>query len=312
MPIRLTGLIAAPHTPLARDGALLVERVEDQARRLAAWDVAGVFVAGSTGEGLSLTVPERLALAESWGRVGPRHGLRVVVHCGHESLPEAEHLAAHAAQIGADAIAVTPPRYFKPATLDDLVDWCVRVASVVPELPFYYYDIPVLTGVAFSMHAFLEAAAPRVPALAGLKYTNTDMLEFQRCLHFGGGRYDVLWGTDEAMLAGLAFGARGFVGSTYNFAAPLYHRLRSAFEAGDLDRARREQMRSVELVVKLASYDFLPAAKAVMGMLGVDCGGPRAPFKPLAPERQRALREELASMGFFAWIETMVPAAESG
>jgi N-acetylneuraminate lyase len=114
----------------------------------------------------------------------------------------------------------------------------------------------------------------------------------------------VLWGYDENLLAALALGARGAVGSTYNFAAPIYHRLIARFQAGELAAARDEQFRSVRLVVLLAGYGFMAAAKATMGMLGVDVGPPRLPIKRLAPQQIAALRSDLEKLGFFDWIKS--------
>src|SRR5438067_649712 len=83
----------------------------------------------------------------------------------------------------------------------------------------------------------------RIPNLAGLKFTNSDLATFQRLLRLRDGRFDVVWGFDEYLLAALALGAEGAVGSTYNFAAPLYHRIIAALAKGDLAAARAEQFR---------------------------------------------------------------------
>src|SRR5262249_39706172 len=144
------------------------------------------------------------------------------------------------------AIAALSPSYFKPRSVEALVACCAEVASAAPALPFYYYDIPTMTGVSLPMPDFLAAGAERIPTLAGLKFTNSDRRAYRRCLHAGGGRFDLPWGYDEMLLAALAVGAKGAVGSTYNYAAPLYRRVMAAFAAGDLATARREQYRSVE------------------------------------------------------------------
>ena len=96
-----------------------------------------------------------------------------------------------------------------------------------------------------------------------------------------------LFGNDELLLAGLALGTRGAVGSTYNYAAPVYRRVIEAFRAGDLDTARTEQHRAVQLVQVLCEFGVLRTGKAIMAMLGVDCGPPRTPLRPLSePELQ--------------------------
>jgi N-acetylneuraminate lyase len=124
----------------------------------------------------------------------------------------------------------------------------------------------------------------------------------QQCLRVDGG-LSVAWGCDEFMLAALALGATGAVGSTFNFAAPIYHRLRRSFAAGDVAAARDEQFRSVQLVATLAPRGYMGAAKAVMNMLGVDVGPARLPNGNLTTEQQTALRADLEKLGFFEWIK---------
>ena len=298
----LHGLVAATHTPFHADGTLDLAGVERQAERLAADGVAAVFVGGTTGESHSLTAGERLALAERWADVVRGAGLRLVVHVGANALGDATAFAAQAATLGADAISALAPTHFKPASLELLVEWCAAVAAAAPGTPFYYYDIPGLTGVRFPPAAFLAAAAERIPTLAGIKVSNPDLVAYQQCLHLpraGGGRFDLPWGTDECLLAALVLGAKGGVGSSYNFAAPLYRRLIAAFGRGDLAAAREEQWRSVRLIALLAGFGYLAAAKATMGFLGCEVGPARPPHANLTPSDRDRLRAGLEELGFF-------------
>ena len=187
--------------------------------------------------------------------------------------------------------------------LDTLVDWCRAIAAAAPAVPFYFYGIPVLTGVSFSMPEFLEKIQGQIANFAGLKFTSSDLMAFQECRRTGGGKFEILWGIDEYFLAALAVGAQGGVGSSYNFAAPLYHRLLRCFAAGDLAAAREEQFRSVQLIRLLAGYGYMGAAKAVMGMLGVEVGPARLPNGNPTPEQTARLRNELEQLGFFDWLK---------
>jgi N-acetylneuraminate lyase len=300
--LKLRGLVAATHTPFDASGQINLRAVEKQAEFLHRTGVSKVFIGGSTGEGHSLTVDERLLLIQRWAEVTRGADWRLVVHVGANCLSDACRLAAEAQSVGAYAIAALTPNYFKPKSLDTLVACCAEMAGAAPGLPFYYYDIPVMTGVSFPMPTFLEMAAEGIPTLAGLKFTNPDLMAYQQCLHLQDGRFDVLWGTDEYLLAALALGAIGAVGSTYNFAAPIYNRLIAAFERGDLAAARVEQYRSVQLIALLASYGFMAAAKAVMGFLGVEVGPARLPNAGLTAEQARELRGDLERLGFFEWV----------
>jgi N-acetylneuraminate lyase len=299
---KLTGLVAATHTPFQADGSLHLAAVEQQAAHLLANRVSFAFIGGSTGESHSLTLDERRQLAKRWAEVARGTGLRIVTHVGSNCLADARALAAQAESLGAAAISALAPAYFKPRNLEALIDCCADIAAAAPATPFYFYDIPVMTGVCFSMPEFLSHAPERIPTLAGIKFTNSDLMAYQLCLRADGGRFDVPYGTDEWLLAAAALGAQGAVGSTYNFAAPIYHRLLAAFQAGDLARAREEQFRSVRLIQVLAGYGYMGAAKAVMNMLGVNVGPARLPNGNPGPAQVRQLRAELETLGFFEWI----------
>ena len=298
----LTGLVAATHSPFHADGSLNLAVVEAQAAHLAASGVQFAFICGSTGESHSLTLEERRALAVRWLEVTRGAALKVIVHVGTNCLADARALAAQAQQLGAAAVSALAPSYFKPRTVPSLVDCCAEIAGGCPELPFFYYDIPALTGFTLPMPDFLTQARDRIPNLAGIKFTNADLMMFQQTLRFDGGAFSVPWGCDEYLLAALALGATGAVGSSYNFAAPVYHRVIAAFERGDLPAARDAQFQSVQLIALLASRGYMGAAKATMKMLGVDVGPARLPNGSLNAEQQAVLRADLEQLGFFDWV----------
>lgn len=301
MEYRLTGLIAATYTPLHEDGSLNLELVPAMVDFLARAGVTGIYICGSTGEGMSLSGAERRAVAEAYVRaVGGR--LKTIVQVGHNSLAEARELAAHAQEIGADVISAAAPSYFKVGSVENLADCVAQVASGAPELPFYYYHIPALTGVALDMVAFLPLAAERTPNLVGMKYTAPTLFEFQACLELEGGRFDCVWGCDEMLLSALTAGARGAIGSTYNIAAPLYLRVMRAFEQGDLEEARRCQLLSVQMIRAINRYPFHPAMKQILKLLGLDCGPCRLPLPRIEPGQVEQLQGDLDALGFFEWI----------
>lgn len=294
----LTGLIAAPFTAFHADGSLNLPLIEKQTASLIANGVAGAFVCGTTGEGASLTTAERMQAAERW-QSAAGEALRIIVHVGHASLAECRALAAHAQKIGAAGVGCLAPFFFKPSSVEDLVLYCAEVAAAAPELPFYFYHIPSMTGVNFPAAEFLRAAANRIPNLAGIKFTFENLMDYADCVRFEGGRYDILFGRDEILLAGLSLGARGAIGSTYNFAAPVYHRIIAAFEKGDIATAQTEQARANAMISAFLRFGGLPAGKAIMKMIGIDCGPVRLPLRTLTAVSEAKLREELERAGFF-------------
>lgn len=297
MNTRITGLVAAPFTPLNADGSVNLPLIKQQGAALTANKVSGAFVCGTTGEGMSLTMDERLQVAERWVAVTPP-ALRVIVHVGHHAVAESRALAAHAERIKAHAFATLGPTFFPIATAEQLVDYCAPIAEAAPSLPFYYYHMPSLARADVPMIDFLKVASRRIPNLAGVKFTNENLMDYARCLEFEEGRFNLLFGRDEILLAALALGAAGAVGSTYNYMAPVYHRVIDAFNEGDLKTARRFQALAVRIIAVMSRRGGLPAAKAMMKMIGLDCGPVRAPLTNLSAETLVAFTRELEQAGF--------------
>jgi N-acetylneuraminate lyase len=294
-------LVAATHTPFTSTGALAVDVVPVQASFLSANGIRTVFITGTTGESHSLTREERLSMYRAWAAAGPAHGLEVIAHVGSNSIDDAKALACSAGELGFRAIAALAPSYFKPGSVDALVEWCAAIAGEAPDLPFYYYDIPSFTGVSLPIERFLVAASARIPNLAGAKFSNPDLVSYRRSLDVEGGRFDLPWGTDEALLGALATGARGGVGSTYNWAPKLYFDLISAFARGDFDEAQRLQSVSIAMVDAIAATSFMGTSKALMARLGVPLGPARAPLDNPDERQVEALLTRLEALGLETW-----------
>jgi N-acetylneuraminate lyase len=297
MKSRLLGLIAAPFTPMLPDGSLNPAAILQQGRALSASGVAGAFICGTTGEGFSLTTPERQQVAEAWKNEQTK-SLRLIVHVGHNSLEESQKLAAHAEQIGAHAFATIGPNFFRPAGLEQLVGYCAKVAEAAPSLPFYFYHMPAMSGINFLMSDFLQAASPIIPNLAGIKFTHENLMDYTQCLQLEKGRFDILFGRDEILLGALALGATGAVGSTYNYMPSIYLQVIEAFKSGDLETARRHQVRAIDIIAVMARHGGLPAGKAMMKLAGIDCGPVRLPLRSLSPAETDNLFRELEKVGF--------------
>ncbi|MEW4563127.1 dihydrodipicolinate synthase family protein [Bremerella sp. JC770] len=293
---RLSGLVAATYTPFNDDGSLALSKVGPMVEHLIEAGNQGLYVCGSTGEGVSLTTAERCEVAEAYVQAAAGR-VPVFVQVGHNSVEEAKHLAAHAQQIGADAVSATCPSYFKANDEKTLLKTIKSIASAAPSLPFYYYHIPVLTGSSINIVSFMQAAGDAIPNLFGLKYTDTKLHEFQQCLEIGGGRYDVVWGTDEMMLGALATGAKAGIGSTYNVIAPTYLKMLEAFNAHRMEEARALQMEAIGLIRILGRYPFHSAMKELLNLLGHDMGTCRLPQRGLTSDETEELRGMLQSVG---------------
>ncbi|WP_288237680.1 dihydrodipicolinate synthase family protein [uncultured Alistipes sp.] len=295
---KLEGLIAAPFTPMTADGALNLPAVKPYADLLVASGVKGVFICGTTGESASLTTDERRAVAEAWIAAAAGR-LKVIVHVGSNCAADAIALAQHAERSGADAIGAMAPYFFKPQTAAELVAWFTPIANS-NSLPFYYYNMPSMSGVSVSVPEFLALGGKAMPTLAGVKFTHNNLMEMSQCLMLDEGRYEVLHGYDEILLCGLSLGATAAVGSTYNYAAKVYNRLLDAFRAGDIAAAARLQQYSVKIVEVIIKHGGgVRGGKAIMRLVGVDCGSCRLPLAPFTEAEYTELKSELEAIDFF-------------
>ena len=296
---KLQGLIAAPFTPMHPDGSLNLNLIPAYYEMLKANGITGAFICGSTGEGVSLTLKEKKEVAAAWADCTRNDAhFTVMPLTGGTCLRDSIELALHAKAVGLDAISFTAPFYFKPANVELLAQCCQEVANAVPDMPFYYYHIPVLTGVGFPMIDLLKAVDERIPNFAGIKYTHEDFMDFQSCIRFRDGKYDMLWGRDENMLPALSLGSKGAVGSTYNYAAPLYHDLILAFEKGDLQQAQLLQQKSIDMIRLLGKYGGIATGKAYMKLIGMDCGEFRLPVNNMTEAAFESFKKEVEQLGF--------------
>jgi len=208
--------------------------------------------------------------------------LPIIDHVGHNCQRDAIALAKHANNCGASGISIIAPSYFPMNTAQDIIDWCAPIAAAAGDLPFYYYDLPQLSGITIPAYDVISRAAEQIPTFAGMKYSGTDPAGLQHCVALGD--YDIFWGSDENLLVGLSLGANAAVGSTYNVALPHYKKLLDAFLAGDIDTARKLQALALNMVDLMIPFEVIPSLKAVQQTTGYQLGASRLPFRSLSQE----------------------------
>ena len=290
------GPVPAVHTPMDAVGDLRLEVVPDQATHLRATGARAVYVGGSTGESLSLSVDERRRLLEAWMAVAD-DDLLVIAHVGANSLSDAVALAEHADAVGAPVVSAMNPTFGRARTVGDLVAWHAGLADAAGGRPYLIYEIPALGGAAFPASEVVENAIGRVPGFAGLKFTSGDLMQLQLAVEMGeSAGLSMFFGSDEHLLAGLALGCRAAIGSTYGYASSPARAVFDAFERGDLDEARRAQRTIVRLVRPLLRHGVLRTGKALLGTVGVPIGPPRAPERGLEAAELQAVLAEIAPL----------------
>ncbi|XP_072537463.1 N-acetylneuraminate lyase [Salminus brasiliensis] len=294
---QLTGLVAATFTPLTPQGELNLPVIGPYVDYLLQKQgVRSVFVNGTTGEGCSLSLGERKQLVEEWCRQGKGKLDQVIVHVGCLNVKDSQELARHAASVGADAIAVISPFFFKPTNAEALRMFLKEVASAAPELPFYYYHLPSMTGVNLEVRAILEGIENQIPSFRGLKFSALDLRDLGQCICYCRPRgWSVLYGVDEQLLGAVALGVNGAVGSTYNYLGTTMNSMLSAFETGDVALARNLQFKLQELITFAGSLGFgLPMNKQLMSEFsGLQLGPPRLPLLPCPPDHGKLIVQKL-------------------
>jgi N-acetylneuraminate lyase len=296
--MKLEGLVSASFTPFFPDRSVNYEMIPEIVEKLIADGLSGIFVCGSNGEGPNMSIDERMKVAQAFvNATGKR--IKVIVHVGHSNITEAKLLAAHASEIGADAVSAVAAFYFKPISVENLADCMADIASACPATPFYYYHIPMLTGVGMDMIEFLRISETLIPNLAGIKYTATTLNEYQSCLNYKKGRFQILYGFDELLLPALAVGAKAAIGSTYTFAATIYLETMRLFQAGKIEDAQESHAFMVEVIRIMVKHPPIPAQKAIMKMLGWDMGPSRLPLVNLSERAYQQLYDDLNAISFF-------------
>ena len=299
---KIEGLLAAPFSPLDGEGQVNTEVIPAYAKFLKKNGVKGVFVNGTSGEGYSLTTAERKQIAEAWIKEKEDEFL-VIIQVGSTSIEDAKDMARHAQDQGADAFSTMSPIFFKPSTVQDLANHTAKIAQAAPKLPFYFYHIPQITGVDFSMKKYLELAVKMTPNLAGIKFSKPNLYEYKHTLQYAGDKFDILYCQDQTLLPALSLGAKGSIGSTYNFAPGISLRVMEAVKNNDVEKAAQyefELMRLVELLVETGSY--FTGAKALLKRSGVDLGIVRSPLRTLTEEQIKVFFGKLESEDYFSKI----------
>jgi len=298
---KIKGLINAPFTPFYENGEVNFEPIEAYANMLVKNGLKGVFINGSSGEGYMLTYDERIALAEKWVSVAPE-GFKVIVHVGSTVVKDSNKLARHAQEIGAFGIGAMASPFPKVGRIEELVKYCEEIASGAPQLPFYFYHIPALSGVFLPMLPLLEAVDGRIPNFAGIKYTYESIYEYNQCMLYKGGKFDMLHGQDETILPVLAMGgAQGGIGGTTNYNGRELVGILDAWEKGDLVTAREKQNFSQDVINVIVNYrGNIVGGKRIMKLIGLDLGKNRTPFRNMSDDEEASMKKELEAINFFS------------
>jgi dihydrodipicolinate synthase/N-acetylneuraminate lyase len=267
--------IAAAVTPLKDGGGDLDEgAVGPLTRFLAEGGIDGALVCGTTGEGILLSPPERVRVAERFVEARP-DGFQIAIHAGAQSTADTVALATHAKEIGADAVAVIAPPYF-PLDGSALLEHLRAAAEACGPLPFYVYEFAGRSGYAIPV-AVIERLRETSPNLAGLKVSDTPWSAIEPYALDG---LDLFVGSEPLVLEALEHGADGAVSGLATafpeIVAALVH---------DRDATAGERVSTLRTL--LGPIPFHAALKEILVARGVPIRADvRPPLRQLTPEER--------------------------
>lgn len=277
------GVFPALVTPLDADRALDTAALERLIEHVYRAGCHGLYLCGTTGEGVLLPAATRRRIVEIAVRNNPG-GRRAIVHVGAWSVEESVELARHAEREGAAAVSCLRPH---GTSFEEMLELYRGLAGSTA-LPFLAYHFPEQAGGPLSIGQLEQVCA--LPGVAGLKFTDYDLYSLSLLVRQG---KVVFLGRDEVLAAGLLMGASGGIGSTYNLAPEWFVELYRHACAGSWGEARAVQDRINDLVRLLLSMPHLPALKRALAWRGLPCGDALPPRVPLTEAQERALLSAL-------------------
>ncbi len=285
----LAGVFSALITPFKADGSLNLGMLGPLAEFELAQGLHGFYVGGSTGEAFLQTADERKTVLRKFAKAVQGRA-KLIAHVGAISTDEAVDIGRAAADAGYDAISAIPPFYYDFSAVEVLAHY--RALADATPLPLIVYNFPAKSARPLTTADLL--ALLDHPKIIGVKHTSQNLYQLER-LKTAAPDAVIYNGFDEMFAGGVAMGADGGIGTTYNVMGQLFVALYHAMQAGDLALARALQTRANAVIDVLIDVGVFPGTKAILKGLGVDCGECRRPFAPLTAAQQVKVDELVAT-----------------
>ncbi|MBS4197153.1 dihydrodipicolinate synthase family protein [Lederbergia citri] len=281
------GVFVAMYSAYNEAGEVSPDRVKKLARYYVNSGVKGLYVGGSSGEGILQNVEERKAVLKAvMEEVGQE--LTIIVHIGANSTKESKELAIHAEALGAHAVSAVPAIYYRLSEKAVERHWQEMIDS--SSLPFIIYNIPQTTGFNLTQSLFKKMVA--LDKVVGIKMSGESVFELQQFKANSGKEFLVYNGPDEQYLGGRIMGADGGIGGTYGVMPELFCQLETFYQNGAIEKAQDLQNKINAIITKLLSFPSLyGATKAILSLRGIETGSPRLPLLPVQENDWEALRE---------------------
>ena len=283
----LGGVVPATITPFHEDESIDAKALE----QLMNWNldqgVESFFIGGSSAECFLLSPEERKETFRIASQFSDRAYL--TAHVGAISTREAEDYARCAAALHYDAVAATPPFYYG-FNSTDIYHYYEAIAQAAG-IPVVIYNFPGNTGKPFDLNDPVTQKLFQSDFIMGVKHTNQVVFQLERIKALNPNLI-VMNGFDETMVAGLALGADGSIGSTFNFMYPHYKKVYDLFLKHQIEEARSAQIKANNIMAALCDVGLIPAIKYVLTTMGIPAGVARRPFR-MPTEAQKQMLDEV-------------------
>lgn len=288
------GVIPAFYACYDEAGEVSPERVRTLTQYFIDKGVKGVYVNGSSGECIYLSVADRKLILENVMEVA-KGKLTVIAHVACNNTKDSVELAKHAESLGVDAIAAIPPIYFRLPDYSIAKYWN-DMSAAAPNTDFVIYNIPQLSGTTLTPALYAEMR--KNPRVIGVKNSSMPTQDIQIFVAEGGENHIVFNGPDEQFISGRVIGAKAGIGGTYAVMPDLFLKLNQLIIDKDLDRAKELQHAINSVIYKMVSgrANLYAVMKEILRLNeDLDIGSVRAPLEPLS-EGDYAIAKEAAAM----------------
>ena len=290
---KFEGIYPAVITPFDQEGEVVFEYLKDVLHFQLEKGVHGFFVCGTTGEGPLMSIEQRKAVAETViEEVGSK--VPVIVHVGTTNTRETIELAKHANKVGATAISVVSPYYFKP-DLDELIDHYKLVSKEVT-IPVFAYNIPGLTGFNITPAIFNQLCS--IQNMIGIKDSSGNLSQTSAMIETAPKPVVVINGWDSLFFAALMIGAKAQVSGPANVAPEPYVELYELYKKGRYQEALDAQTR-INAIIRTLTGPSMASYKKALELRGVKAGLPMRPLRPLKEKEILGLRKRLEALELF-------------
>lgn len=285
-------IIVALVTPFDINGNINFTILDDMIEKNLEQGASGFFVGGSAGEGMLLTLDERLSLFSYLSKYTNK--LKVIANVSSLSVKEAVILAKKAKEYGYFAMSSVIPYYYKHSMKSIVMYYTSIMESV--DLPMLIYNFPLNSGVEFDLTDDDVIRLLKHKGIIGIKHTDRDLYQMEKIMRINP-QLKIYNGYDETFLNSLPFNVEGAIGSTFNITLPLFVEIAKLYEKGEIEQAFEVQKRANIIMGMLIRVGLIPGIKYAMKYLGIDVGLARLPFLDITDghkiELEKVLNEQL-------------------